>query len=128
HGRGRSRGRLLQKREVHRLGALAALVRLRVERHLLTVLEAWKAGGLHRRNVDEHVLGVVIRLDEAEPLGMIEELDRSRLRHGIAPYLPYCTSGTVATVRAFGRSLGEKKQRHRGVALPVTLRRAPPGS
>src|SRR5690606_23291563 len=76
------------EREVDRLRSLAALVRLGVEGHLLPVLEPRQAGGLHRRDVDEDVLIADVRRNEAESLGVVEELDGTSLGHGANPFLP----------------------------------------
>src|SRR6188472_3540146 len=69
-------------RQIDRLGTLAALVRLGVEAYFLSIFEARKARRLHGRDVDEHILRPVIRGDEAEPFGMVEEFDSAGLRHG----------------------------------------------
>jgi hypothetical protein len=59
--------------EIDRLGALAALVRLGLEGNFLSVLKTGKARSLNGRDVDENVLGTIVRRDETEAFGVIEE-------------------------------------------------------
>src|SRR4249919_2287341 len=44
---------------------------------LLTFVERAEAGALHCRDMDEHVLSTILRLDEAEALRRVEPLYRS---------------------------------------------------
>ena len=50
-------------------------IRLHLVGDLLTLIEGLHAGALDGRDVDEHVLATVIRLDEAEALGSVEPLN-----------------------------------------------------
>ena len=63
--------------DLTRLLAAAAAIVLDDERDLITLVEAVDARALQRTGVNEHVLRSVLRLDEAEAFGGIEELDRS---------------------------------------------------
>src|SRR5687768_17301451 len=49
--------------------------------HLLSLVQGPEALGDDGRVVDEDVLSSGVGLDEAEPLGVVEPLDRSLLRH-----------------------------------------------
>ena len=57
-----------------------AAVLLRVERDLLTLVEATQPGALQGGGVDEYVLAAIVRLDEAEALLTIIEFYGAR-RH-----------------------------------------------
>src|SRR6195256_3560724 len=65
-------------------GRLAVLPLLELVRDLLVLAQAAESGALDRRDVHEHVLGFVVGLNEAEPLGGIEKLYGAD-RHGISP-------------------------------------------
>src|SRR5436309_4735005 len=65
-------------------GRLAVLPLLELIRDLLVLAQASESGAFDRRNVHEHVLGFVVGLNEAEPLGAVEELYGTG-RHGIPP-------------------------------------------
>ena len=52
-----------------------------VEGHLLAFAQAADAGALERGGVDEHVLAAIVRLDEAEALLIVVELNGAR-NHG----------------------------------------------
>src|SRR6266496_5843974 len=67
-------------------GRLAVLASLELVRELLVLAQAAEPGALDRRDVHEHVLGLVVRLDEPEPLAGIEKLYGTG-RHGISPYM-----------------------------------------
>jgi len=69
---------------IDRLTAFGPLPRLSgsVSNLTLSVLETREAGSLHGGNMDEDILRPVIRRDEAESLGVVEELDSAGLRHG----------------------------------------------
>src|SRR5213594_518555 len=53
-------------------GRLAVLPLFELVGDLLILVEIAEAGAFHRRNVHEHVLGLVVRLNEAEALARIE--------------------------------------------------------
>src|SRR5207245_7039104 len=65
-------------------GRLAVLPLLELIRDLLVLAQASESGAFDGRNVHEHVLGFVVGLNEAEPLGAVEELYGTG-RHGIPP-------------------------------------------
>ena len=56
-------------------GLAAARIGLGVELHLLAFAKTLDASALERGGVDEHVLLAVVRLDEAEALLVVVELD-----------------------------------------------------
>src|SRR5262249_50441183 len=61
---------------------LAALALLQVKADLLSLIEACEPGALDRRDVDEHILRSIARLDEAVSLLGIEPFDRA-FRHRV---------------------------------------------
>src|SRR5467141_1621937 len=66
-------------------GRLAVLPLLELIRDLLVLAQASESGAFDRRNVHEHVLRFVVGLNEAEPLGAVEELygtDRHQIIRG----------------------------------------------
>src|SRR5271157_1567404 len=66
---------------------LALLAAFQVEAELLTLIQCPEASALHGRDVNEHVLRAVVRLNEAESLLRVEPLNRA-LRHRISPCNP----------------------------------------
>src|SRR5258707_14144423 len=54
-------------------GGLAVLPLLELVGDLLILVETAEAGAFHRRDVHEYVLGLVVRLDEAETLARVEQ-------------------------------------------------------
>src|SRR5690606_27819271 len=68
-----------------RLWALAPLVRLGIERNAHTFVERADARALDGGHMNEHVLTALVRCNEAEALGLIEELDSSSLPHARSP-------------------------------------------
>lgn len=64
----------LEEAQVHRR-RLAIAARLGLERNLLTFIEVAKPCALYCRDVHEHVIAAVIRLNEAEAFLTIEPLD-----------------------------------------------------
>src|SRR3954468_21756697 len=72
-----SESALLDRNQVHRRG-LAAPVDLELELDPVALVERDHAGPLHRGDVNESVGLAVVAGDEAEALGRVEELDRSR--------------------------------------------------
>ena len=57
----------LRHLQVHRLGYLAALVGLSLERHAHAFVERADARALDGGDVHEHILAALVRRDEAEP-------------------------------------------------------------
>src|SRR2546425_7240540 len=53
-------------------GRFAVLPLFELVGDLLILVEIAEAGAFHRRNVHEHVLGLVVRLNEAETLARVE--------------------------------------------------------
>src|ERR1700760_990884 len=70
--------------EVDRLGALALLVRLDLERNALSLSQILQSRPLDRCDVHEHVASAVVRLDEAVAPFSIEELDRPSHGHRVS--------------------------------------------
>ena len=115
-------------RQIDRLRTLAALVRLGIESHFLSIFEARKARRLHGRDVDEDILRPVIRRDEAETFGMVEEFDSAGLRHGKLLHSHHrLRRAANGGPHGFGRSLEEKKQfpSHRSSFEPSRSATAP---
>jgi len=73
---------LVGKLDADRLGALAALVGLGFETHLLAIIERRQPGRLERGNVQEDILAAIIWGDKAEAAGVVEEFDSTVLSHG----------------------------------------------
>src|SRR5712692_5940371 len=67
-------------------GRLAVLSLLELVGDLLILVETAEAGAFHRRDVHEHVLGLVVRLDEAETLARVEPFHGAG-RHGFSPWI-----------------------------------------
>lgn len=67
--------------QVDSLRTLAHAVGLNVEGDFLAIDEGAQAGSLDRGDVDEHILGAVVRRDEAEAFGGIEEFYGAGLGH-----------------------------------------------
>src|SRR6266446_527029 len=63
-------------------GRLAVLSLFELVGDLLILVETSEAGAFHRRDVHEHVLGLVVRLDEAETLARVEPFYGAD-RHGM---------------------------------------------
>src|SRR5258706_10949494 len=63
-------------------GRFAVLSLLELVGDLLILVEVAKAGAFHRRDVHEHVLGLVVRLNEAETLARVEPFHGTG-RHGV---------------------------------------------
>src|SRR4051812_30951921 len=90
----------LERGDVDGLRALVA--GLGVVGHLGTLGEGLEAAGVDAGVMDEQVLAVVVRRDEAEALVVVEPLDGSG-RHGAFPPLRMCTTaaeGAHATTAA----------------------------
>src|SRR6266436_7832072 len=67
-------------------GRFAVLPLLELVGDLLILVETAEAGAFHRRDVHEHVLGLVVRLDEAETLARVEPFHGTD-RHGCSPWM-----------------------------------------
>src|SRR6267154_4817760 len=63
-------------------GRLAVLPLLELVGDLLVLVEIAEAGAFHRRDVHEYVLGLVVRLNEAETLARVEPFHGTG-RHGV---------------------------------------------
>src|SRR5258708_26551586 len=68
-----------------RLGALALLVGLHLERDVLPLGQRFEPGALHGRDVHEHVAPAVIGLDEAVAALGVEEFDGTGHGHRETP-------------------------------------------
>ena len=60
--------------DVGNCGLAIAAINFGIERDLLTFAKAVEARPLQRRDVYEHVLATVVRLDKAVTFGRVEEL------------------------------------------------------
>src|SRR6266478_10115122 len=67
-------------------GRLAVLSLFELVGDLLILVEIAEACAFHRRDVHEHVLGLVVRLDEAETLARVEPFHCAG-RHGFSPWM-----------------------------------------
>src|SRR5216117_284901 len=67
-------------------GRFAVLPLLELVRDLLILVEIAEAGAFHRRDVHEYVLGLVVRLNEAETLARVEPFHGAD-RHGCSPWM-----------------------------------------
>ena len=56
---------------------LAVVAAFEIERDLLVLAQGVEPGPLDGGDVNEHVLGSIVRLDEPEALGVVEEFDCS---------------------------------------------------
>src|SRR6266571_1850034 len=67
-------------------GRFAVLPLLELVGDLLILVEIAESGAFHRRDVHEHVLGFVVRLNEAETLARVEPFHGTD-RHGCSPWM-----------------------------------------
>lgn len=82
--------------QIDGLGALAALIRLGLERDRLTLVEGLETGALDRRDVHEHIRAAFSRGDEAEALLGIEELHDAVLTRAALDRSAVKTAATAA--------------------------------
>src|SRR6516162_11494179 len=71
--------------QIDRLGALALLVGLDLERDALALVERLEPGPLDSSDVHEHIAPAIVRLDEAVAALGVEELDRAGHGHRETP-------------------------------------------
>jgi hypothetical protein len=96
---------------------LAVLTAFDVELHLLALEQLRETGPLERRDVDEHVLRAVVGLNEAEPSGRIEPLDRTG-RHDTPPASATC--GIAGIISSDLGRYGHRMQRG-GASVPTRM-------